>query len=228
MCASICFCAKADALSHSHPTETGISGYRIINIALLNSFISSFPCANCHSVNNFTINENTCGLSSLLTFKCKACGEIKSFDTSTRTRDTPDVNKQFAMSLYAIGGHPADGERLLGNMNISCGLGDATWLRLQDKVHAATTTIALQSMQTAASQLFVATPGGAKVKNVTVSCDNTWQRRGFQSKNGDSTVLSVSDKIPAKVIDVHCASNFCHKCSTTGHNLSGIASQNAI
>ena len=38
--------------------------------------------------------------------------------------------------------------------------------------------------------------------NVTVSCDGTWQRRGFSSKNGVATVMSVNPNDPAKVADV--------------------------
>ena len=47
----------------------------------------------------------------------------------------------------------------------------------------------------------------------TVSCDGTCQRRGFASKNGVATVLSVNPAGPAKVVDVRVASNRCHACS---------------
>ena len=47
----------------------------------------------------------------------------------------------------------------------------------------------------------------------TVSCDGTWQRRGFASKNGVATVLSVNPAGPAKVVDVRVASNRCDACS---------------
>ena len=46
----------------------------------------------------------------------------------------------------------------------------------------------------------------------TVSCDGTWQRRGFISKNGIATVLSVHQDLPAKVLDIHVASNHCDAC----------------
>ena len=45
-----------------------------------------------------------------------------------------------------------------------------------------------------------------------MSCDGSWQRRGFQSKNGVATVLSVNPNGPAKVVDVHVCSNYCNTC----------------
>ena len=38
---------------------------------------------------------------------------------------------------------------------------------------------------------------------VAVSCDGSWQRRGFQSKNGVFTLLSA-DKEHSKVIEFDC------------------------
>ena len=50
--------------------------------------------------------------------------------------------------------------------------------------------------------------GDAAVADITVSCDGTWQRRGFSSKNGIATVAgSIS-----KVIDTETLSNYCHSC----------------
>ena len=50
-----------------------------------------------------------------------------------------------------------------------------------------------------------------------MSCDGTWQRRGFcrgfASKNGVATVLIVNPDGPAKVIDVDVASNHCDACA---------------
>ena len=46
---------------------------------------------------------------------------------------------------------------------------------------------------------------------VTVSCDGTYQQRGFQSKNGVVSVLSVNGK-NSKVIDMPVLSNHCYQC----------------
>ena len=43
-----------------------------------------------------------------------------------------------------------------------------------------------------------------------VSCDGTWQKRGFQSLNGVFAVLSVDN---GKVLDVEAISRTCKACS---------------
>ena len=49
-------------------------------------------------------------------------------------------------------------------------------------------------------------------RDITVSNDGTWQRKGFQSKNGIVTTLSVNGK-DCKVIDTYVMSNHCDACS---------------
>ena len=52
----------------------------------------------------------------------------------------------------------------------------------------------------------------AEGDNVTVACDGTWQRRGFSSKNGVATCLSISRKGPSKVVDAEILTNYCDAC----------------
>ncbi len=53
---------------------------------------------------------------------------------------------------------------------------------------------------------------------ITVSCDGTWQRRGFSSKNGDVTEASVNG-LSSKIIVTEALTNYCHWCSvqSAGH-----------
>ena len=91
------------------------------------------------------------------------------------------------------------------------------WNRNKEKVHKASHTVAEETMTRAAKELC---EGTGEMNNVTVSCDGSWQRRGFQSKNGIATVLSVNPKGPAKVVDIHMASNYCNTCQTLRSKLS--------
>jgi len=50
------------------------------------------------------------------------------------------------------------------------------------------------------------------ITDVTVSCDGTWQKRGFSSKNGVATVVSVDGK-NCKVLDKEVLSNYCNTCA---------------
>ena len=52
----------------------------------------------------------------------------------------------------------------------------------------------------------------AKGEQVIVSCDGTWQRRGFQSKNGVFTLLSA-EKENTKVLDTVQMSSYCDSCA---------------
>ena len=56
---------------------------------------------------------------------------------------------------------------------------------------------------------------------ITASCDGTWQKRGFSSKNGIATVFSVNTKKASKVIDIEVMSNHCDACSKAKKRLSG-------
>jgi hypothetical protein len=51
-----------------------------------------------------------------------------------------------------------------------------------------------------------------KGKKVAVSCDGTWQRRGFASKNRVATLISV-DGGNSKVLDVEVMSTYCNTCA---------------
>ncbi|KAK6188680.1 hypothetical protein SNE40_004811 [Patella caerulea] len=56
--------------------------------------------------------------------------------------------------------------------------------------------------------------------DVTVSCDGTWQKRGFSSKNCIATVLTVDPNgAGCRVVDTEVMSNYCNICSTMKHKL---------
>ena len=47
------------------------------------------------------------------------------------------------------------------------------------------------------------------VADVSVSCDGTWQRRGFASLNGSFTTISVDSR---KILDTEVMSQYCKSC----------------
>ena len=93
-------------------------------------------------------------------------------------------------------------------MNMPKSVSSKTSAMYRHTIHQAIQTVAQKSMKAAAEELI---DDGTGVK---VSCDGTWQKRGFSSKNGVATVLSVSDDIEkaAKVIDVEVLSTYCDTC----------------
>ena len=71
-------------------------------------------------------------------------------------------------------------------MNIPMNMSERTWKKHLAKVHEATTQCAKESMKKAGKELHG--ENETDTKQVTISCDRTWQRKGYQSKNGIGTV----------------------------------------
>ncbi|XP_065068033.1 uncharacterized protein LOC135693466 [Rhopilema esculentum] len=77
------------------------------------------------------------------------------------------------------------------------------------RIHEAFKAESSKSKNKAASEVKV-----AKGDDVTVSCDGTWQKRGFASKNGVVTVATVNG-LSSKIIDTETLTNHCNKCKAT-------------
>ena len=91
-----------------------------------------------------------------------------------------------------------------------------TWNGHVQKIARLTSTVAECSMKRAANE--VRKPE-EDVSNVTASFDGTWQRRGFSSKNGIATAITVNNG-SSKVVDTETMSNYCNKCSIMINKLS--------
>ncbi len=88
-----------------------------------------------------------------------------------------------------------------------------SWNLNKKRIHDAMQKEAGESMKKAADEV-----KGAHGSEIPVSCDGTWQRRGFSSKNGVVTVKSVNG-LSKKIIDNETLTNYCHGCSvqSEGH-----------
>ena len=60
-----------------------------------------------------------------------------------------------------------------------------------------------------------------QIGDAIVSCDGTWQRHGFQSKNGVDTILSVN-WLKCKVLDTIVLTNYCSICATKRKELKDV------
>ncbi|VDQ16092.1 unnamed protein product, partial [Trichobilharzia regenti] len=193
-----------DSINVSSPKFPKISGYRLIDVGTIISFIQSFPCSFCEQITTYSVREELSGISSILYFKCIKCRDEIEFKTCTE-----NVNLRLQLAMSSIGCHQEKTKRFLGNMDMPPPVSAPIFTKYKDRIHIATNEVAKECMSQAALEL-----KEAQGSNVTVSCDGTWQRRGFVSKNGVATVLSVnSNKGPSKVVDTHVSSNYCDKCS---------------
>jgi len=181
------------------------TGYRLMDIEVLSAFVKTFPCRSdgC-GCNDYAVVEKRIGLSFSLVFTCKACGA----DFKLSNTKEENVNVRFAVSIFSIGGHYEKGKKFLANMNMPPPVSAESFGKYRDKIADASESIARDSMAQAASEYSAA----VGEDDVVVSCDGTWQKRGFVSKNGVATVLSGGVGGRAKVLDVHVSSNHCDAC----------------
>ncbi|XP_070185057.1 uncharacterized protein, partial [Littorina saxatilis] len=191
--------------------EDGLSGFRFIDVSLLIEFVSKLLCPTCkrpmgENKRLSHVSESRSSLASKFEFTCQ-CQMKQSFWTSAKLTKTYEVNRRFAVAMFAIGRNQQQGTRFLGNMNMPASMYKTSWVHHKKAILQATERTAEESTKKAAADL-----KAAKGDQVTVSCDGTWQRRGFQSKNGVFTLLSA-DKQNSKVIDTVTMSSYCDSCA---------------
>ena len=193
--------------------DFGPEGNRIVDIGLFCDFITSFPCQLCGGEGCLNVSEEIVGLASKIYVTCdNDCDFERIFETSKKTKKVCrfgyTVNQQFTLAMCAIGRHRMQAERFTTNMPLPVFTG--VWNVHLNEVTRTTKNVAEVSMRRAANQV---RKEGEMFSNVTASCDGTWQRRGFSSKNGVSTVLTVDSGGASKVVDTEVMSNYCNKCS---------------
>ena len=101
----------------------------------------------------------------------------------------------------------------LNNMHLK------TFQRHNRKVHQACQSVADTSLDTA-SEIIRGVYGDlmddAGVIDITVSYDDTWQKRGFTSHHGVGVAIEVQTGL---VIDYEVLSNYCHACALAENSL---------
>ena len=167
--------------------ETNLEGNRIMDIGLLSQFIGSVSCPDCHE-KTLSMVENTDGKRKFFT-----------------------INRLLPIAIMSTGNHYTAARRLTTGLNLPPPQTLSSWQKHLTEIKKATETIATVSMKRAAKEVRC----GDEITDVIVSCDGTWQRRGFSSKNGVGTILTVAGPGgSSKVVDTCTLSNYCVKCST--------------
>lgn len=136
------------------------------------------------------------------------------------------MNRRYTAAITSIGGHHATGVSLAGYMNLPPPVESTGYQGHLSAITHSAQQSALSSCRIAAQEAKEA----MKSTNIRVSVDGTWQRRGFSSKNGVVTVLSVMGKDKgSKVLDTEVLSTYCHTCTQRNCNentkLANIVSQ---
>ena len=90
--------------------------------------------------------------------------------------------------------------------NLLLPVSKTTFFDHQAAVCAAAERVSERSMEAAAAELLEKFPD----RQVAVTFDGTWQRRGHSSLNGAFTCISWDT---GRVVDLHVSSKHCHACS---------------
>jgi hypothetical protein len=189
------------------PDET-LTGFRFVDMELLISFVKSLCCFACRKcLAQAFVRETKSSLQSTVCFICR-CGHQHNFSISKQCSKTYEVNRRFTVAMCVVGKHRSGATTFLGNMNIPSSLHRTSWTNHINQIKKATEKVADQSMRMAANEIRAA----GNSSDITVSNDGTYHRRGFQSKNGVVTTLTVNGK-DSKLLDTHVMSNHCDACS---------------
>ena len=150
----------------------------------------------------FNISEKIVGINVEMIVECNVCGYVLS-----TLSNNENINLRFQVAMYGIGCHERKGRRFLAAMDLPPPVSSVRSAVFKERIRHATQSIATESMKSAGREV-----KAVEGDKITVGCDGSWQRRGFSSKNGVATCLSVSKKLPSKVIDVDILSNYCDSC----------------
>ena len=202
---------KVKPIEYSTPSAAGsVTGYRFMDMEILFNVVSLMACpeAECHSVGLVLTekNEKRKGFASLLQIACKECCFTHEFYTSACTDKSFDINKRTIYTMRACGQGYGGVSMFSSLMNMPGCMASTSYDKVIKKFHAASKFVAEETMQEAAQDLHKT---GESIVDIAVSCDGTWQRRGYSSNNGVVAVISMES---GKVIDVESLSKLCRQC----------------
>ena len=122
--------------------------------------------------------EKKKGLASLLTVKCTAFDFCNYFYTSRSYDSTFDINTKAAYSMRAIGQLYSGLETFTSLMNLPKPVTADNYYKIINRLVKTTKAVAVIKMQDAREELRADSSSNA-IKDVEVSSDGTWQRRGI-------------------------------------------------
>lgn len=212
--------SDADACSGDNELEYSFH-YLIIDCELLQGIIDVVgKCPRCKE-SGLVVSNNLAekkGLSNLLLISCTSCDYVLSTYTSqhiprpnTRGQKPFDINARAIIAFREIGKGHAAMEQLFGLMNFLPIMGKDSFQQMNGDIGASYSRVAKQCMLEAANELH-ADPVNENdlLVDVGVSCDGTWQKRGFSSLLGAATVISMDI---GKCIDYAVLSKKCSICT---------------
>ena len=200
-----------------HSKGSSITGFRLVDMAILNDTISSLRCAEC---GNFTLTliENSFkrkGCASYLRILCENCGWKKEDYSSKKQTQCFEVNRRLVYAMRSLGKGHSGAKKFCTLMNMPPPSGAKPFAKSSHTIVKHVKNIAKKSMANAASEIRNTQNAGENdIVNCPVSCDGTWQKRGYSSQNGCVAVISVDT---GKVLDAEALTQACKQCQLHAH-----------
>lgn len=191
-------------------SSDNFTGYTLIDKNMLFTALEQcLCCIICH--NKITIDcERMYGLTEKITISCTSCGSLSVVKNSKllgKNQNASDLNRRFILAMKCIGRGLADSKTFCGIMDLPPPVSQKAYDKIVSHIHAASNTVAENSMKTAANEETNMTGSS----NLTVSGDGTWKTRGYSSRFGATSIIGSET---GKVIDRYVTSSYCKGCES--------------
>ncbi|KAK6178186.1 hypothetical protein SNE40_012996 [Patella caerulea] len=195
------------------------TGFRIVSTDFLQSLISNLCCPTCHSSNVILHEDNFIGLSSIFNLYCSICEKsLGQAPTSPKTekKGAPLVNRRVVLAMKEMGLGKSSLDTFAEVMDFPCSLEKEAFSKHTKAIGEASLSTLDHHLEDVKQKIHLAygesDPSIAhdKIKNIAVSSDGTWHKRGFSSHYG---VVAIVDLLTNLVIDSEVMSNYCTFCS---------------
>lgn len=192
--------------------ENRLTGFRFIDFEILSNLINVLACPLCHLSDSIMIKETLrYGNASKIDLEC-VCGFEHNFWTSKRCKKFKsfEINKRICYSMRSCGLGYAGLKKFCYLMNLPAPLTKRNYNCTIKVIRDVVKQVAIDIMKDSVNDLRVkhSIPEGGNL-DTAISCDGSWQRRGYSSLNGFVSVISMES---GKVLDIEPMSRFCHGC----------------
>ena len=180
--------ASADQPADGTPEDTSqaIRGYRFVSMTQPADLCATFLCPEC-SCDALTLEEkceHRMGLSSWLEVVCRVCSHRVSFTTSQQIGSIMDVNRRSVLAAREIGCGRARLATFCCMMDMPPPVAAVSYGKHVKSVYQSVKKRCSESMHKAqqlVKRLEKDLGQTEEIVNTSVSCDATWQQRGFTS-----------------------------------------------
>ena len=189
-----------------------VSGYRFMDVEILSVVFESLCCPDCKT-SRLTLKENIIqkkGLAILFQVTCK-CGYKKEFYNSKYCGKAYDVNRRIIYTMRSCGHGYRGVEKFTALMDMPKPMAQKSYDEAVKNMMNAAKSVALDTMNDAVNDIKRLTSSNDdRLYDASVSCDGSWQKRGYSSLNGVVTAITMDT---GKIIDCEAMSRICKECN---------------